>query len=142
MVGDGESEKDLKHQCRSIRDNVIFTGYISPEEVRYYYELANAIVFPSLNEQSSYVMFEAMANKVPVIVTDIKAFDVLENNYSCLKVPLKNKNQGNEKILAQKILAQKIQLIINEKELRKNLAYNAYNIYFENFTAKKMFDTT
>lgn len=137
IVGDGPLKQDLINQCKDIIDIVLFTGYVRPIDVQYYYELASAIVFPSLNEQSSYVMLEAMANKVPMIVTDIEAFAILENEVSCLKVPLNNNNEVDEFFLKKAML-----YMVNHPKIASFIAKNAYDLFLRKFTADKMFEAT
>lgn len=137
VVGDGPLKPDLLIESIENRDAITFTGYIETKNIKYYYELADAIVFPSLNEQSSYVMLEAMANKVPMIVTDIEAFDILENEISCLKVPLNNKNKIDERLLKDTMT-----YIYNHPKTASFIAKNAYDLYLAKFTSDKMFDAT
>jgi len=137
IVGDGLGKQDLVSMCNSIRNHVVFTGYISPKLVDHYYQIADAMVLPSLNEQSSYTMLEAMSRKVPMIVTDISAFNVLEDKKTCLKTILKNRN-----IINQQLLINNINLLIENKKVRKEISKNAYKLFKTKFTSEMMFEKT
>lgn len=57
-----------------ISDRVVFTGYISKEDLILLYRKADAMVFLSLNEGfGSYVMLEAMACGCPIIVSNVSS---------------------------------------------------------------------
>jgi alpha-1,3-rhamnosyl/mannosyltransferase len=59
-----------KASACSASDSIIFTGYIPLEEVRALYQGAAVFAFPSLDEGFGLPVHEAMASRVPVIVSD------------------------------------------------------------------------
>lgn len=137
LIGDGIDKPNLISLCKDIRNHIIFTGYIPMKLIEQYYGIADAMVFPSFNEQSSYVMLEGMLNRVPMIVSDIKAFNILENKKSCLKTSLKEDN-----CITQQMLTNNIKLVINNESLRNKLSNNAYKVFKSNYTSAMMFDKT
>jgi glycosyltransferase involved in cell wall biosynthesis len=54
-----------------IGDDVIFTGYVTEEELLYLYNSASAVVYPSLYEGFGLPVVEAMACGAPLIISDI-----------------------------------------------------------------------
>lgn len=54
-----------------IQDRVVFTGYVSDEEVASFYRGATALVFPSLWEGFGLPPLEAMASGCPVITSNV-----------------------------------------------------------------------
>lgn len=54
-----------------IRNDVIFTGYVDEETLRYLYNHASVFVYPSLYEGFGLPPLESMACGVPVIISDI-----------------------------------------------------------------------
>lgn len=54
-------------ELSSVRDSVIFTGYVSFEELRALYQGAAVFVFPSLDEGFGLPIHEAMASRIPVV---------------------------------------------------------------------------
>ncbi|WP_297900453.1 glycosyltransferase family 4 protein [uncultured Parabacteroides sp.] len=73
LVGEGKGEDDLF--VRTIRDRITATGHIHIVEwqtdVRPWYVVADALVFPSFREGFPNVVIEAGALELPSIVTDI-----------------------------------------------------------------------
>ncbi|MBJ6367257.1 glycosyltransferase family 4 protein [Snuella sedimenti] len=136
IVGDGMLKKKLEKDVCGFKDKITFSGYVAPEDIYQYYSMADAMVFPSLNEQSSYVMLEAMSFKLPLIVTNITAFNILEDNWSCLKARVTNNAVDLEE------LTSKMEVFIGDRTLRNRIAERAYSLFLEKYTAKKMFDQT
>jgi len=73
VVGDGEMREEIEQQIadNGLRDNVIITGYLSAEGVRAHVAASRAMVLPSFAEGLPVVIMEALALRVPVIVTQI-----------------------------------------------------------------------
>lgn len=137
LIGDGIIRESLIKKSSNFKQEIIFVGYISTNQVKLYYRLARVLIFPSLNEQSSYVMLEAMSYKVPMIVTEADIFKMLQNEYSCLKIGLNKENEldGNS-------FKELIKAMLQSKELRHRIAENAYNLYINNYSSKMMFNKT
>lgn len=136
VVGDGSLKEKLKSQTES-GSEIQFLGYVPQKEVHYYYTLSNAVVIPSLYDQNPYTVLEAMAYKVPMIVTDIDAFIRLKDKNDCLKVSLESEIKVN--ILA---LEKTMQQLIKSSELRNFLIKNAHDLLTRKFSSSKMFQDT
>lgn len=67
--------KKLKNKVKKLNlsKNVIFTGYVSDEQLVLLYQNAISLVFPSLNEGFGLPALEAMANECLVVCSDIPA---------------------------------------------------------------------
>lgn len=64
-------EEKLREEARSISDRIIFTGYVSYEEMPLLYNMADIAVLPSIwDEPAGLTMIEAMACGIPVITTN------------------------------------------------------------------------
>jgi len=133
VVGEGCLRKTLDDMAKKSGASIFFTGYVEPAEIHKYYGMANSIVFPSSNEQSSYVMLEAMKYKVPLIVTNIPAFDVLKDGHSCLKSLL-----VGEKINIDSLVENMRSLALNIS-FGERIAQNAFELFKEKFSSEKMF---
>lgn len=64
-------DEHISSQAKELGDRVIFTGEISDEHLRYYYNCARVLVFPSLYEGFGLPPLEAMACGCPVIASSI-----------------------------------------------------------------------
>ena len=68
LIGDGSLEKVLKKQTRSLNlRNVIFVGPIDYDAMASYYAAADCFVMPTLEDNWSLVVPEAMACGLPII---------------------------------------------------------------------------
>jgi glycosyltransferase involved in cell wall biosynthesis len=77
IAGGGVLELELKNhaQLLKIEDKIIFTGLFVNQDLPEIYSSIDIFVFPSLAEGFGLVMLEAMANKIPVLASDL---DVLQ----------------------------------------------------------------
>src|SRR5690606_4816111 len=67
IVGEGPQEKELQAYCRANRlDNVRFAGAVDHREIPAYLALADVFIIPTLQDNWSLVVPEAMASKLPV----------------------------------------------------------------------------
>lgn len=75
IIGEGELRKYYKKSAEKLKidDRVIFTGGIKDEDLIIYYNLADALVLPSINQGEAFgiVQLEAMACGKPVIVSNL-----------------------------------------------------------------------
>ncbi len=72
LVGTGGYLDDLRRQAGylGVSDRVNFLGYVSDEELRRLYKLADVVCIPSLYEPFGIVALEGMAAGVPVVTSD------------------------------------------------------------------------
>ena len=86
IAGQGEKMTELIKMAigMGIMDNVVFTGYLSDEEMHYAYSMANVYVMPSVAEPFGITALEAIASGTPVIVS--KNAGVAEQVSHCFKV--------------------------------------------------------
>lgn len=103
--------KELK-----IKQFTIFTGGVPNNLMPIYYDLADIVVIPSLVEATSIAALEAMACGKPIIATKVGGLlEIIKHYYNGLLVP-----PADSKALAQAIL-----LLLLDRKLLNNLAYNA-----------------
>ncbi len=129
IVGEGPLRKTIEYMGKKYGITIHFTGYVTPLEMPQYYSLSNALVFPSLNEQSSYVMLEAMKYRLPMILSDIPAFKHLKNGEHCLKVKTNDDD----------CLANTMAIMVESTNQRNDIVENAYKLFLKNYTASRMF---
>lgn len=102
IAGKGPYSSNLQEKVRQmgIENRVYFTGYIDEETKNSLYNWSNVAVFPSLYEPFGIVALEAMAAKIPVIVSDTGGLgEIVEHGVDGLKV-----YTGSPKSLADMIL--------------------------------------
>jgi glycosyltransferase involved in cell wall biosynthesis len=72
--------RQLAHD-KGLAERFYFTGFITDDERDKLYKVANVAVFPSLYEPFGIVALEAMAAKVPVVVTDTGGLTEVVTNH-------------------------------------------------------------
>lgn len=72
FVGTGDAETALRESAArlNVADAVIFSGFVSRDQMPAVYRKADVFVLPSEQEGMSIALLEAMASGLPVIVTD------------------------------------------------------------------------
>lgn len=91
-------------------EKIKWLGRVSDAELKRYYEGASCFVYPSLYEGFGIPPLEAMACGVPVVVSDIPPIREVCGDTALYVDPLN-----------QKDIAEKIALIINDRELQEEL---------------------
>lgn len=117
--------ENIIEEARNCRysDDIIFTGYVSDEELRHHYSSCDVFVYPSLYEGFGLPPLEAMACGAPVVVSDIPVFrEVLGDSAFFVQAespaPIAD---GVEKILTDAKLREK--LIIAGREQVKRYSW-------------------
>ena len=96
IAGDGPEIDDLQQKTCKCKD-VIFLGHISNTED--IYNILDIFTLTSETEGTSMTILEAMACKVPVVVTDVGGnISLVKNEYNGLLFPLNNLKKFNEQI--------------------------------------------
>lgn len=134
ILGDGEllgSSKQFAIQ-RGLGDHISFQGPASDKELQHYYQSCAFVVFPSLIPESfGLVGIEAMSFKKPVVA--FKSGGVtewLQDGGNGLLADYGNVQQ----------LAQKIDLLFEDTELRERLSENAFKTIRDRFSIEKHLD--
>ena len=124
-------ESKLKDMSRDLRieDNVHFLGIV--DNAQQLLKNADIYIQPSRNEGLSLSILEAMSKSLPVIAFKVGGIsELVINNKTGFLVEPENKMK----------LAEKIDLLINNLDLRKELGKNAYERYKNYFSADKSID--
>lgn len=74
----------------NLEDKIVFTGFISDEELSLLYRIAHVVVNLSLYEGFGRANLEAMAYGVPLICSDIEIFKEIASDYANFVNPHKN----------------------------------------------------
>ena len=120
IVGDGGLKAEYqKHVFESgLIDSILFAGKATDAELAKYYNLADAVILPSIDKSEAFgiVLIEAMACAKPVIAANLAGVrSVFENNVSGFNFELLNKDD----------LAEKVRKIFADDELRKKMGQAA-----------------
>ncbi len=118
VVGRGSIEEDMKRLARElgIADKVVFVGAVRHRHLPVYYNIADVYVLPSIHEQWSNTIMEAMACGLPVVATNVGGNPALiEDGETGLLV-----RPGDVEALAEKI-----EKVLFDVELRRRLVVNA-----------------
>lgn len=107
----------------NLEDRVIFTDFISQEEVMELFNLAEAVIYPYLSIENSGALFPALYSKKAIISSDLPGFrNVLTHGKDGLLVIPKSSEE----------IAKATIMILKSFELKKNLEINSGKTYTEN----------
>lgn len=90
IAGDGPFKENLLHTASSVdlEKHIIFTGLLSPYEIKKIYSLIDIFILPSLTEGICLALLEAMAMGIPVIATAVGGNpEVVDNGKAGFLVP-------------------------------------------------------
>ena len=145
IIGEGTQEKSLKDLVNSLKleDKVKFLGKTSQEGVSEFYNKMHIAVVPSLSESFGVTVLEAQACGIPVVVSDIKAFEetsiVGETSLMCKKQDVISLAESLEKLILNEDL--RIEMGKKGKKFVRenyeiNYLFNQINNLYENINNK------
>ena len=123
LIGDGLYKNDIMNQINqlNINNKVIHYNKMNHQDVIKYYNMFDIVAYPRKEcdlcmTTSSYKVFEAMSMGLPIIVSQLEAWnEIIDDNINGLYCEPDNIED----------LLQKIMLLIEDEELRKTLGNNA-----------------
>lgn len=118
VLGTGPLQKFLIEKTRILKleDRVKFVGFVPHREFPLYLRASHIFVRPSLSEGMGVSFLEAMAAELPVIATPVGGIpDFLEDGKTGLFCEVENGES----------IARKVEVFMNEKELRESIVQNA-----------------
>ena len=101
----------INSEKMKIKNNIIFTGYIPEEELKYFYKSAYVFVYPSLYEGFGLPPLQAMACGTPVITSNISSLPEVVGD-AAIKINPENLDE----------LVDSIRLIYNDEDYRDVLS--------------------
>jgi len=129
LVGDGPMRAELKRLGESlgISKRVIFTGM--SDEVPMALSAMDVYAVVSTSEGLSMALLEAMAMGRPVVATNVGGNgEIIVDGENGLLVPPGDSN----------LLAEKLQSLLQDRELRQSIGENARRIVLERFSVERM----
>jgi glycosyltransferase involved in cell wall biosynthesis len=128
IVGDGPQRNNLEELAQSIRQNVIFTGFLS-KDLSVCYQIADLLILPSISEGLPAVLMEAASFGVPVVATNTNGIpDIVIHGRTGFLV---NKTRVEDYFYFSK-------LILFDKNLAKKMSENAQNHVNQFFSWQKI----
>ena len=108
ITSDGPYKNELQEHAKNLglRNKVMFTGYLSNEQLKDFYAIADLFVLASKSETQGIVLIEAVANKLPIVALNapVTGDFLKENDYGIVA------NAGN--------FAEKVSLALRNEKLR------------------------
>jgi glycogen synthase len=106
-----------------------FPGYVTDSELQQHYSSADVFVAPSRFESFGLVLIEAMRHGLPVVACDAGGMrEIISDGVNGYLVKLDDANQ----------LAGRLTLLVENSEIRGQMADSAKQTYESRFTARKM----
>ncbi len=102
IAGDGPHKSALQELVKklNIKDSVIFTGYVTPDQKKKLLCESNALLFPSMIEGFGLVMLESWQQNRPVIASDITPMsDIIQHEKTGLVIDTHDEKKWAEKII-------------------------------------------
>lgn len=123
IYGEGDQRSYLEKfvEKSGLENKVTFHGKIPFDEMQNAYKNADIYVLPSLRESTGTAVFEALANKLPVITFNQNGAKYVVENDAGILVDLNNKEQ----VLND--LAKALDTLVNSYELRKTYGECGFN---------------
>ena len=133
ILGDGPERKYLEKLTAQYQlENVHMLGYFSQRlgKINDFYLRADVYVGPSVwKEPLGLVILEAMVHKTPVIVSRKGGVTtIVKDGFNGFLVRAKSAN----------LIAQKVNLLLNDDKLRKKMGENAYKTVLKRFNWEKI----
>jgi glycosyltransferase involved in cell wall biosynthesis len=136
LIGQGNFQECLQ-KYQLVYGKITFTGFLSPDKIMAFYQIADIGVVPSLYEQCSYSRLEMMALNIPLILSRIDGFRDMFENEQCMFIDPIISADGeisfNYKEFSNAILS-----LAGDDQKAVNLARNAYKNLVNNFSASRM----
>ena len=131
VLGDGVAKIEAENLAKKLNtaERINFQGYVSEKTVAEFYRKSDALVFPTYHQEGfPMVIFNAMANGLPIITTKIRAAaDYLSEPENCLWTEAENIED----------LTEKIKTLYKDSDLLKQMSENNLNLARE-FTSKEI----
>jgi glycosyltransferase involved in cell wall biosynthesis len=122
--GSGDELKLMREKiesCETLRGRVHCTGWLTQQELRRLYAIADLAVVPSIYEPFGFAALEAMAASVPVIASDAGGLpEIVQHDRSGWIVPL-NDSSGRAEVDVQSLADAQLR-ILSDPELGRRLA--------------------
>lgn len=143
LIEKDEYFEKLLEEAKEVKDRIVFTGYVFPEDMPSIYTLGNVLVIPSMWEEPfGVVALEGMAMKVPIISTNSGGLvEVLDKETAIIVNKERNMVVEELKSAMEKMIDNREVLeVYKEKAYEKVIQHSEYNKreYYKNFCTRIM----
>ena len=134
IIGDGAQRIKLKEFCikNNLNDEVIFTGWVSREEVLKNLSESDIYFSTTFKEGGTWAFFEAVAIGLPIVCGKISGPDMIVADDCGYKIELTNPEDVIRK------MADALHDLSVKQDLREEFSINAKTYLLENLTWDKM----
>jgi glycosyltransferase involved in cell wall biosynthesis len=116
IYGNREMERVISQMPSSIKNDVIFAGEVTDDDLLMLYNAAEVFVFPSVYEGFGMPVLEAMSCGTPVIMSNATSLPEVAGDSAAITV-----DPSDEEALTQKMLE-----VIEDERLRQHLIREGY----------------
>src|SRR3990167_10404406 len=139
IIGDGKQREELFNLVSELglKDSVEFAGSVPNDKIQEYLSSASIFVRPSLSEGLGIAFLEAMAAGLPIVATPVGGIP------DFLKDPSTHSGQATGlfcKVNDPEDIAEKINRILTDDDLRNRLILNGRKLVEEKYTWDKIAD--
>lgn len=133
ILGSGPDLISLKNlvELEDVSNRVMFVGQTEHDEIPKYLKVSDIFIRPSLSEGFGNSFIEAMASGIPVIATQVGGIK------DFIFSPQKNSNKKPTGIFVNitdpRDIAEKVQFLLDNKEVREEIIKNAKELVFEKY---------
>lgn len=131
LVGDGPEKEKLVAKVKKLglESKVEFVGQVPYTEMQWLYQTSDIFVFPSLRETTGTVLFEAMANGLPIVTFDQNGAALLVDDSCGFRINVK---QNISNIKHDFTMA--LKKLIDDPIKSKKMGFNAYRCVNNTYT--------
>lgn len=124
-------DRELEDIAKSIKDKVVFTGFIHNSKMPQIHAMADIAVIPSIyDDPAPLVVMECMASGLAVITTDSGGIPEYVGENNCISII------RDENIIIN--LEEALEKLVVDENYRKTLGKNAHN-YAQQFNLKRFY---
>ena len=135
VVGDGNLNDAIK-LCKKYWNKIIFTGRLDKETLFQWYMMADIALFPSYNEECSYVGIEMMMHGLPIIASD--GYSVKNMFYDGINSRVAKIESWKTNTMFIKNLKEAILQVLSSDILKSNLKKGAISMYQSKYGIEQM----
>ena len=99
-------------------NKIIFTGYLSKEQLNELYAISTIGVIPSSHEEFGYVAIEMFMHRLPVICSDASGLKEVSDNGKCA-IMIENWCSSNKEMTLKNVLTKILSDTLYQEELKK-----------------------